>query len=288
MKLQQLRYFQAACKYQSITAAAKVLHISQPSISMAIRELESEFGVKLTLRSYQGFTLTAEGEALLKLCDGLLRHADQISRYMEGLKEQNHTIRLGMPPMIGSHMLPILYHTFLRHHPEIALTTEEHGAKILLQGLLNDTLDLALIAHNHPLGEAYESVAVAETETVWCVWKEHPLAAQSSISIWQLEGEPLVFFQAGFLQPEQLQQQFEEAGVVPHVLHTTDQLSTAQSLIRSRTASGFLLGFLAEQTPDLKCLPLDPPMMVQVSLVWDRRRQLTPDMRQLVEQFHIP
>jgi len=288
MKLQQLRYFQAACQYQSITAAAEALHISQPSISMAIRELENEFGVKLTLRRYQGFSLTKEGETLLELCDGLLRHADQVSRHMTGLNKQTHTIRLGVPPMIGSHMLPMLYHTFLRHHPEITLTTEEHGAKILLQGLLDDTLDLALIAHNNPLGEAYESVAVADTETVWCVWKEHPLATQSSVSIWQLEEEPLVFFRTGFFQPELLQQQFEEAGVVPRVLHTTDQLSTVQSLIRSRTASGFLLGFLAEQTPDLKCLPVKPPMVVQVSLVWDRRRQLTEDMRQLIERFHIP
>ena len=61
MKLSQLRYFQAACHLGSITAAAQLLHISQPSISAAIKELETEFGVSLLNRKYRGFSLTHEG-----------------------------------------------------------------------------------------------------------------------------------------------------------------------------------------------------------------------------------
>ena len=60
MKLQQLRYFKAACQYSSLTTAAKALHVSQPSISTAIHELEREFDIQLMERRYQGFTLTAE------------------------------------------------------------------------------------------------------------------------------------------------------------------------------------------------------------------------------------
>ena len=198
MKLQQLRYFQAACRYHSITAAAEALHVSQPSISMAIRELESEFGTKLTLRRYQGYALTEAGESLWKLSDGLLRHADQVANYMANLSNQSSVIRLGVPPMIGSHMLPTLYQTFLREHPSIAVITEEHGAKILQQGLLDDTLDLALIAHNSPLGDSYDGVSIANTETVWCVWEDHPLASLPQVSVQQLANEPLVFFQSSF------------------------------------------------------------------------------------------
>ena len=61
MKLQQLRYFVTACRLCSISRAAETLHISQPSVSMAIRELEREFGVSLIARRYQGFALTEEG-----------------------------------------------------------------------------------------------------------------------------------------------------------------------------------------------------------------------------------
>ena len=61
MKLHQLQYFCAACRSGNITRAAAELHVSQPSISMAIRELENEFGVLLLQRNNKGFEITREG-----------------------------------------------------------------------------------------------------------------------------------------------------------------------------------------------------------------------------------
>ena len=57
MKLTQLRYFQAACRCGGVTAAAELLHISQPSVSAAIKELEAEFGLSLLDRQRRGFSL---------------------------------------------------------------------------------------------------------------------------------------------------------------------------------------------------------------------------------------
>lgn len=58
MKLHQLQYFCAACRYGNITKAADELHVSQPSISMAIRDLEREFGLSLIQRTNRGFSVT--------------------------------------------------------------------------------------------------------------------------------------------------------------------------------------------------------------------------------------
>lgn len=285
MKLQQLRYFEAACRYHSITAAAEALHVSQPSISMAIRELEVEFDVKLTIRRYQGFSLTEEGEALWKMGASLLQHADQVERYMNDFSEEHHTIRIGVPPMVGTMVLPELYRTLLREYPQISLSAEEHGTKTLLRGLLDDTLDLAFATHSGPLEPDFQMVSVSRTETVWCAAPDHPLAGQASMSAEQLEGEPLVFFQSSFSQHELVMRQFRAAGVQPWVLHETEQLSTVHSLIQSGTASGFLLRFLAESLPGVQWVRLDPPVPVEISLVWDRRRKLTPDMRRLVNYY---
>ena len=68
MKLSQLRYFQAACRCGGVTAAAELLHLSQPSVTAAIKELESEFGLALLDRKHRGFSLTKEGQLLLEQC----------------------------------------------------------------------------------------------------------------------------------------------------------------------------------------------------------------------------
>ena len=285
MKLQQLRYFQTACRLQSITGAAEALHVSQPSISMAIRELEQEFGVKLTSRRYQGFTLTEEGRQFLSMADGLLDHADQVAARMRDIGRRHYPIRLGVPPMIGAVLLPRLYGSFLPQNPQITVTTEEGGAKSLLRNLLEKTLDLAFVAHSEPLPETFSAVPVVSTETVWCVARNHPLSCRRTVTAGELRDEPLVLFQRDFFQYEIVMHRFQEAGVAPRIIHATGQLSTVHRLVRSGVASGFLLKNTLEELPDLVGISLDPPIPAQISLVWERGRHLSNDMRRMVEEF---
>ena len=97
MKLLQLQYFCTACKYNNITRASEELHISQPSISNAIKELEAEFGVILFKRLKKGFTLTREGETLLRHAQELLQHAERITKIMTDRGPENNSIRIGIP-----------------------------------------------------------------------------------------------------------------------------------------------------------------------------------------------
>ena len=66
MNLTKLRYFHSACQYLNISRAAEALHLSQPSVSGAIKDLEEEYGVQLIRRQKTGFSLTPDGEELLK------------------------------------------------------------------------------------------------------------------------------------------------------------------------------------------------------------------------------
>ena len=99
MTLQQLQYFVAACRHGNISYAAREFDVSQPSVSIAIRNLEREFGVSLIQRQSHGFSLTEAGNDFLSLAASLLEHTDQISRIMRERGKGRHLIRLGMPPM---------------------------------------------------------------------------------------------------------------------------------------------------------------------------------------------
>lgn len=283
MKLQQLRYFCAACRMRSLSRAAESLHVSQPSVSMAIRELEREFGVSLIARRYQGFALTEEGTALWEMAESLLRHADHVQAQMQALGQRRRPVRLGVPPMIGTVLLPRLYREMDRRCPELLLETEELGTKTLLRDLRENVLDLAFVSHHESLEPDFDALPITTLEIVWCARRSHRLAGQASIAPAQLEGEPLVLFQTGFSLRELVTDAFEKAGVVPRVLHTSEQLSTVESLIRSGTASGFLLRPLACGDASLAAISLSPPVCVQVSLVWRRSRKPFRDMARLMD-----
>lgn len=77
--------------------------------------------------------------------------------------------------------------------------------------------------------------------------------------------------------------QFEIAGITPRILHTTEQLSTVQSLIRNDTATGFLMRPLAEMMSDIATIPFSPPLSIQVSLVWKRSPKPFRDMIRLIK-----
>lgn len=108
MKLHQLRYFQEVCRQHSITKAAEELHISQPAVSAAIRELEEEFGLRLFKRSHKKLILTTEGSYFSLEVEELLQKAKQIADDMTRLQKKNTSIRVGLPPMIEALEIPLL------------------------------------------------------------------------------------------------------------------------------------------------------------------------------------
>jgi Transcriptional regulator len=285
MKLIQLRYFQTACQYQSITRAAEILHISQPSISAAIKELETEFGVTLMVRQYRGFSLTPEGMELLRQSERLLEQADRVGEIMRDLGSQRHLIRLGIPPMIGSLLLPQIYQNYISHFPETHLRIYEAGRQDLLCQLAAGQLDMMFLPHNTPLDTEYNSLAIAQVETVFCTAADGPLADRSSIRIEDLLGEPLVLFQDGFYQNQVIQERFHSCGVTPNVILNSGQLSTVFSLIRSRSASGFLFRNVATQVPDIQVISLNPALTEQISLVWKKGEFLFSDMQQFIQHI---
>lgn len=264
----QLRYFQKACKLDNITRAAQALHVSQPSVSAAIRELEAEFGFDLLERRGRSFTLTPNGILFLAEADRLLSHVDDFSAAMHRLAQAEGPLLVGVPPMIGSLLLPLIYtgEEYLRK--PFTLSILEAGRQELLQRLNTNELDMAFIPHDQPLPMQYSGLPITALETVCCMSRTHPLANQTRLSISELEDVPLVLFKNSFFQTERIIARFEAAGIKPKVLLQSDQLSTIRKLIASNAAVGFLFSKVTDALPEITFLPLDPPMTTQVSLIW--------------------
>ena len=109
MKISQMEYFSCVCQCGSITKAAKELHISQPSVTTAVHELEKELGVNLFLRRNNKIQLTEEGRFVQERIDGILKSMDTLNRDLNDFVGQKNHIRLGVPLQIGSFLLPLLF-----------------------------------------------------------------------------------------------------------------------------------------------------------------------------------
>ena len=267
MTLTQLRYFRQACQEKSLSQAAETLHISQPSVSVAIRELEQEFGFRLINRCGRTFSLTREGQAFLEQADSLLSHADSFQNNMQGLAGEGEEIRLGVPPMVGSLLLPPLYAAMEESSRRFHITIVESGRQPLLDQLDHYKLDMAFLPHTMPW-TSYGSLPVMQIDTVCCTSLIHPAGKKRSVSMKDLKDEPLVLFNQDFFQTERVLERFRQEGAEPHILLQTEQLSTIRKMIARNLAISFLFRDLAEPMHDIVSVPLDPPMPVGISLVW--------------------
>lgn len=283
MTLDQLRYFQAVCKYDGVSRAAETLNISQPSVSNAIANLEREFGVQLFTRRRKRLLLTKEGRILLELAEKLLSQAEETSRTMRELGSHNKVLRLGVPPMIGSLVLPILYGEHFKSYPQLQVRIVEGDSSELKRLLADDQIDMAFLPHIHPFGGNLCAEHLTKLQNVCCVNKAHPLATRKSIRFEELKDEPLVLFKNSFFQTERILSEFAQLSFTPYVLLNSVQLSTVQNMIANGTAIGFMFEFLLKSTPDLVGIPLDPPMTTQVSLVWNNNSHISADMNNLIQ-----
>jgi DNA-binding transcriptional LysR family regulator len=283
MRITQLEYFQMAAKTGSITGAAEALHISQPSVSTAIKELESELGYLLLARKGKHFTLTREGAVFLEETNRLLSHVENFSLSMKALKDKTRQIHLGIPPMIGSLVLPALYRQFQGKKVPFRLDVTEAGRHHLLEQLAANEIDMAFLPHVRPFDSRFDVITVAEPETVCCLPPGHPLARKDSLCAADLQDEPLILFKNSFFQTERIMDWFRAGETEPVILLHTDQLSTIYQFVSRGLAASFLFRQVAETLPDMSVVPLSTPMKARISLVRRRSDYLPEEFRTFIE-----
>lgn len=191
--LRQLRYFVVTAEVLSFTAASKVLHISQPSISTSLAELESSFGVQLFVRHHAtGLSLTQAGRDLLGIARNLLKNAEELHTTAREINSgASGTIALGCMVSLAPAMLPRVIAQFVSEQPNIAFDTHEVGQVELLRGLRDGSLDLAL-TYNLALVDDIEFTPLCELHPYAILPKLHKLSRQPSVSLASLLDEPYV------------------------------------------------------------------------------------------------
>lgn len=270
MNLNQLNYFYTVCMCGSLSEASKQLYISQPSLSSSIKSLEKEFGVSLFSRHYKGMELTTEGRRLFEMCKDILSRSAQLENIMKDLGNERNKLRLGVPPMIGSLILPYIYCKFCQLYPDVSLEIVEGGRSELLDKLSENYLDMVFLLQSMPLDAKYVSTRLAQLEMVCCVSKDNEIAKLELVSPSDLKEMPLVLFKNSFFQTEEIKKWFACKKINPNIILQTNQLSTMLSMISKNVAVGFTFKELTETNPDFVAISTENPICVDASLVWKK------------------
>ena len=270
MTLNQLQYFVTVSKFQNITKAAQELSVSQPGISVAIRELEQECGFPLFERKPNSIRLTEQGRSFLREAEYLLRQYHRLQDHTQLIAQENSVLRVGVATMGAGAVFPRLRRGFLRLHPEVTFEVTEDSTEHLYHKIDAGDLDFAVTVSISLPGEDYGYVTLGNSRLMLCIHKDNPLAKKQLTSLAQLEQEPLVMLSDRYSQTKYLKRLFDRAGCVPNVIQYTNQAFTILQNIRENAACGFLPEDIAAHESKMICFPLYEVDMASINVIWKK------------------
>lgn len=229
--LKQLRYFAAAAEHGSVTAAARSIRVSQPSISEAIAHLERAFDLQLFVRHRaQGLSPTPAGRRFLVEARSLLAHADDLRQSALGLADDlAGELEVGCFITFASLLMPGLLGAFAARFPEIRIRLHEDHTEALIAALRAGRFDLAL-TYDLNIGPDLDFEPLAEVPFHAILPARHRFARRAVVSLQELAGEPLVLL--GLPQSrDYFLSVFYGLGLQPRVAYETPSFEMVRGLV---------------------------------------------------------
>ena len=232
MNMKQALYFKTIAQYGTITAAAKQLYISQPSLSQTLRQIEDEVGTPLFDRSTSPFHLTSAGERYLKAVEAMLDIETRLKEEIESIRrDDGGRLRLGISVTRAMQVLPDVIPIFTKSYPNVTIELTE-AASASLEGLLQKgQIDLALAALE--ANEANIAYELIEKESIGILAGKGSQLAQlvpsgTPISLEMVEKEAFVSLDTSHSSRIIQDRLFRRYNIRPKILLETSSLEVAR------------------------------------------------------------
>ncbi len=275
--MKQMIYFSAVCRHMNMTKAAEELYISQPALSLAMKELERETGYRLFEKNGGRIQLTETGKILLDEIQPVLDQMDQLSEKIRTHQLARQYVRFGFSSIVGVTAAPKLCQEFVKEYPEITLRISEDIGRNLLQKLNDGQLDAVLTGGNYAgmpeWKDKFKTLDIFYSPMIFCVGKEHPLSGHTSVSLEEIASYPLCAMNASNPLQKMIENCFLENNIFLNVVLRSFQLFTLEQFIANSYMAGFLPVKAARQNSNivpLYCHELDDKINIDVRLYWKR------------------
>jgi LysR family hydrogen peroxide-inducible transcriptional activator len=283
--LRQLQYAVAVADARSFRRAAERCHVSQPSLSAQLAQLESVLGTRLFERERRPVLLTPAGEQIVDRARRLLVDTDDLLNASKQLGDPlSGSLRIGVIPTISPYLLPEIVPTIRRQHPELTALWVEEKTETLVANLGEGKIDAALLALEASLGTLDHEV-IAKDPFVLATPLGHPLAtAKGPARLGDLAGATVLLLDDGHCLRDQALSYCSRARA-----HEADFRATSLSTLAQMVSAGAgvtLMPRLALPTESRRGKLavrrfVDPAPHRTLALAWRKSSPLGPALRRL-------
>lgn len=230
--IKQLRAFVTVAKTRSLARASAQLHVSQPALSISIRNLETSVGGPLFSRDSRQLALTPEGTEFLERAEQLLRSWDQsLDALQQRFRLQRGQLALAVIPAFALNRLPALLAAFHREHPQINLVLEDVVMERVQQSLLEGRAEVGISFRPDELS-GLEFIPFAQDRFVAVMPASHSLAGRDTLRWSDLAASPFIAMNRGSAVRRWTDQAFAKAGRDMQLFCEASQLSTIGQMVR--------------------------------------------------------
>ena len=232
LDLKSLKFFVVLAEELHFGRAAERLYISQPPLSLKIRALEAELGLQLFQRSSRRVELTHSGHILLTEARRVLSDAEQLVKLAASLEVGDAgSLAIGFNALLAYRLMPQLVSAFAERYPQVKVTLHEMVSSEQVVALTEHQIDVGLL--RPPLPSGFRSFSLGSEEMMLFLPARHPLAAQESVCLASLAGEPMLMFSRGessYLH-DLAMQMCTDAGFAPVVRQSTRHIHAIVALV---------------------------------------------------------
>ncbi|MGK7865534.1 LysR substrate-binding domain-containing protein [Falsiroseomonas sp. E2-1-a4] len=250
LSFRQLEVIRAVALHGSVTAAAGDLGVSQPAVSMMLRDCASTAGFALFQRSIGRLQPTQELRIFLDEVDRLFKGLERIDRLVGEIREASTgSVLVAATPTLADNLLPSAVAAFRRARPRIQITVQTMDNLSAVEAVTQGGVDFGLVLT--PIAETdARLVPLCAGDLVCVVAADHPLAGAGTVTPRDLAPFPLISFSRSLPLGRQVEQNFREAGIARRIALEVNQSSTALALVRAGAGVAVIDPFLLLDTRD--------------------------------------
>ena len=287
MELRVLKYYLTVAQEENISHAADILHVTQPTLSRQLADLESELGVKLFHRGNRRITLTESGLLLRRRAEEVLTLVGKIEQEIrEPGSEVDGTVSIGSAEAAAVEILPPLLQDFSEKYPKVRYELFTGNADIIKERIDKGLVDIGLLTEPVELSR-YEFLRLKERDRWGIVTFENsPLAAKRAVTIDDLRGLPLMIPRRHEVQ-KNLSDWFGEHLDSLNIFATYNLIGNATQIVAPGLCHALALECALSLYPSIHFVPLSPALITSSVLVWKRHQPSSEAVRRFIQEVTI-
>lgn len=288
MEIRELRYFWTVAEEKSFTKAAKILHITQPTLSRQMKELEERLGTPLFIRQKKQLLLTEEGHFLKERAFEILTLAERTERDFasHGKRPLTGSFTMGCVEADNSDTMAMMIEEFISDYPQVTFNIVSGTSDDISDKLEKGILDMAILLEPIDVPQFEKLLLPREEKWGLLVSRDSVLAEKTGITPTDLVGIPILGshrLEVQSLVETWLGQPLSQLNVVGSFNLITNMFP----LVANHVGSALTIEGAAKNShpAQLVFVPLMPEVKTNCVLVWKKNRQQTPVVKALIQRF---